>query len=262
MDHILDLDRFPLDRPDSAQYAQLLQRCRDDLTAEGMFSLDGFMMPEVAQEVADTIAEDMRTASFHHERLHNIYFQDHIDGLADDHPALAKFATSNHTLCADQLAGTAIAHTYEFAPLRAFLADAMGMTDLHEMADPLARLNVMSYGPGDALNWHFDRSEFTVTLLLQAPDAGGVFEYRTGLRSQRDPNYAGVSEVLRGRDPQVKQIALSPGTLNVFRGVNTAHRVTPVQGDRRRVIAVLSYFDRPGVRFSPQEQHGFYGRTA
>jgi len=262
MKQILDLDRFPLDRPNSAEYAQLVQRCRDELARDGMFSLDGFMRADAAQGVADGVAHDMATAAFHHQRQHNIYFQDQIDGLAADHPALTKFATSNHTLCADQLAKTAITQTYEFAPLRAFLADAMEKPELHVMADPLARLNVMSYGPGDALNWHFDRSEFTVTLLLQAPDQGGVFEFRTWLRSQQDPNYEGVSTLLQGQDPHVQQITLSPGTLNVFRGVNTAHRVTPVEGDRRRVIAVLSYFDRPGVRFSPEEQQGFYGRTA
>lgn len=44
---------------------------------------------------------------------------------------------------------------------------------LYLMDDPLARANVMSYHHGEALDWHFGRSEFTTTLLLQAPDAGG-----------------------------------------------------------------------------------------
>jgi hypothetical protein len=39
----------------------------------------------------------------------------------------------------------------------------------------LARVNAMQYGAGEGLNWHFDRSEFTTTLLLQAPKAGGAF---------------------------------------------------------------------------------------
>ena len=64
-----------------------------------------------------------------------------------------------------------------------FLAEVMGKPQLHTMADPLARANVMAYRAGDALNWHFDRSEFTTTLLLQAPDAGGDFQYRRDLRS-------------------------------------------------------------------------------
>jgi hypothetical protein len=47
----------------------------------------------------------------------------------------------------------------------------------------------------------------------------------------------------------------------VFRGKNTAHMVSTVRGTRDRIIAVFSYFDRPGVVFSREEQRGFYGRT-
>ena len=46
------------------------------------------------------------------------------------------------------------------------------------------------------------------------------------------------------------------------RGKNTANKVSTVQGYRQRLIAVFSYFDRPGVVFSKEEQIGFYGRTA
>jgi hypothetical protein len=130
------------------------------------------------------------------------------------------------------------------------------------MADPLARVNAMRYATGEGLNWHFDRSEFTTTLLLQAPDKGGDFEYRTDLRSPDNPNYDGVAKLLTGQDPDLKRITLTPGTLNVFRGKNTAHRVTPVEGNTPRIIAVFSFFDRPGVLFTPEEQIGFYGRAA
>ncbi len=120
----------------------------------------------------------------------------------------------------------------------------------------------MSYQAGQALNWHFDRSEFTTTLLLQAPERGGEFEYRTDLRSDDDPNYDGVAKLLNGQDDRIKKIALTPGTLNVFRGKNTAHRVTPVEGENARIIAVFSYYDRPGVTFSQEERVGFYGRAS
>ena len=110
------------------------------------------------------------------------------------------------------------------------------------------------------MNWHFDRSEFTTTLLLQAPEAGGAFEYAKDLRSDSDPHYDGVADLLTGKT-HTTQMEVDAGTLNVFKGRNTAHRVTPVQGNTARMIAVFSYFDRPGVNFSDQERLGFYGRT-
>jgi hypothetical protein len=136
----------------------------------------------------------------------------------------------------------------------------MGKEALYPMADPLAAVNVMAYGDGQALNWHFDRSEFTTTLLLQAPEAGGVFEYRTGLRGPAGEDVEDIGRLVTGQDPQVRQAPLSAGTLSVFMGRDTAHRVTPEQGSRARIIAVFSYFDRPGVTFTPAERRGFYGR--
>ena len=132
---------------------------------------------------------------------------------------------------------------------------------LYPMADPLARINVMAYRSGDALDWHFDRAEFTTTCLLQAPLAGGEFQYRSGIRSDEDPNYEGVGRLLAGGDDEVRTLPLAPGTLNVFKGRNTAHRVTPTEGHRARIIAVFSYYETPDVSFSDAERLGFYGRT-
>jgi len=132
---------------------------------------------------------------------------------------------------------------------------------LYTMPDPLARLNVMSYGQSQTLNWHFDRSEFTTTLLLQAPETGGDFQYCRDLRSDDDPNYNGVARMLAGESDNLVTMAVKPGTLNVFRGKNTAHRVTPVAGNTRRIISVFSYYEQPDVMFSDEERIGFFGRA-
>jgi hypothetical protein len=261
MRNILDLDRYPLDRPDSPEWRALVARCQGDLERGGMFNLDGFLWPEVAQAITDALLPRFDSDSFRHEREHNIYFLKDIPGLAPDHPALVRFLTSNNTLCEDQLGETAMLRLYRWPEFARFLAAVMQQDALYPMADPLAGLNAMSYNEGQALNWHFDRSEFTTTLLLQAPDEGGEFIYRTGLRRDDDPNYEGVARLLQGKDPEVEILRLTPGTLNVFRGKNTPHRVGDVRGDRARVISVFSFFDRPGVTFSDDERVGFYGRA-
>ncbi|MGI9369797.1 MAG: 2OG-Fe(II) oxygenase, partial [Ruegeria sp.] len=217
MRDILDLDRFPLDRPDSAEWQALVRQCQTDLDNDGMFNLQGLMRPRIAAKAVEDMLPRFETESFLHERNHNIYFKQ-IDGLSADHPALREFKTSNKTLCADQIAGSPLLRLYEWADFARFLAATMDTPNLYPMDDPLARVNVMSYHKGQALNWHFDRSEFTTTMLLQAPDQGGGFEYRTDLRSDDDPNYEGVAKLLRGEDPDSKVISLTPGTLNVFKG--------------------------------------------
>ncbi len=261
MHNIIDLARYPLDRPGSDDWATLIGRCRDQLDQQGLFNLDGFLLDAARDAIVSEISPLIETASFHHEREHNIYFRPTIPGLADDHPVLTRFQTSNRTICADQMADGALIELYERPEFAAFLAAVMGKPALYPMQDPLARVNVMAYAEGQALNWHFDRSEFTTTLLLQAPLGGGAFEYARDLRSDDAPNYDGVAGLIRG-ELTPTTMALSPGTLNVFRGRNTAHRVTPVAGERDRIIAVFSYFDRPDVRFSDKERIGFYGRAS
>lgn len=261
MKHLIDLETYPLDRPESDAYVALVESCKKRLSENGMFDLPGFLHPEVTKAAADAVKPAMATEAFRHARKHNIYFKDKVDGLSEDHPALKKVETVNHTLCADQIVGNPVIELYDWPLFADFLAATMGKDELYPMIDPMARVNVQATKDGEGLNWHFDRSEFTTTILLQAPDEGGQLEYRTDLRSADDPNYDGVAKLLRGEDRQVKQAPLSVGALNVFRGVNTLHRVVPVKGPKERIVAIFAFFDRPDVAMTAQEQIGFYGRS-
>lgn len=262
MKDIIDLDRYPLDREGSAEWKRLVDSSVAALETDGMFNLEEFLRPGIAEKAVREIQPVMATRSHVHKRTHNIYFKPDIPELAPDHPALRKVETISHTVCADQIPDSIVLAIYEYEPLLRFLTVTMGKERLHVMQDPLARTNVMAYRAGEALNWHFDRSEFTTTLLLQRSERGGDLEYRTDLRSDDNPNYDGVAKLLEGRDPDAKIHRMKPGTLNVFRGKNTAHRVTTVEGERERMIAVFSYYERPGVMFSAEERIGFYGRAA
>ena len=108
MRDILNLTTYPIDRPESDEYAALVERCRNALRADGMFELPGFIRPEVASRAADLAAPAMASKSFRHARRHNVYFLDAIDGLAADHPALTKVESVHHTLCADQIVGNPV----------------------------------------------------------------------------------------------------------------------------------------------------------
>jgi hypothetical protein len=260
MNRLIDLDRYPLHQLESVAAQQLLQQCIDDLEHGGMFTLEGFLRPEVIDDMLPNLLQRIERESFTHEREHNIYFDDKLEGLPRDHPALARVKTVNHTLCGDQLAEP-LRRVYQWSGLIDFLARVMDKVALYPMDDPLACANVLSYFEGEGLNWHFDRSEFTTTLLLQAPHQGGEFQYRHELRSDTNPNYDGIARLLRGEDNEVATLRLGAGDLNVFKGKNTAHRVTPPVGELARVVTVFSYYETPGRMFSDEENLGFYGRT-
>jgi hypothetical protein len=261
MRDLLNLEQYPIDRPDSAEFDRLVERCQKDMAEGGMCNLHGFVRPTAIAQAAAELEPRSERMSYTHQRSHNVYFKDPIDGLAPGHPALTRFQTIHHTLCDDQIADTIIHRIYEWTPLAAFLARVMQQPRLFLMADPLARVNVMEYRPGEALNWHFDRSRYTTTLLIQGAEEGGEFEYCSNLRTDADPNYDGVGRLLHGDDANIRINPLAAGTLNVFAGKNTLHRVSTVRGTRSRFVAVYSYYDQPDVVFGEAERRGFYGRA-
>ena len=202
---IIDLDRYPLDRLGTAAGRDLVRRCRSDLaspTACSTSTASCSPPPWPAWRGNSSRSSPPRpsfTAACTTSTSGN-----RIEGVPADHPALIRFETINRTICADQIPGSLVVAVYEWPELARFLAAVMDKQQLHAMADPLARANVMAYRDGEALNWHFDRSEFTTTLLIQAPEAGGEFQYRPDLRSDGDPNYDGVAKLVQGRDGEVK----------------------------------------------------------
>lgn len=261
MDQIINLGRYPLHRPGTREWDDAVAFAKAGLVQDGLFNLPGFMQPKALSSVLAHVHPRMKTDSFHHRRWHNIYFKDAVEGLAPDDPALTKVETANHTLCHDQMRGTALDLIYQWPEFARFLAAVMDKPRLYTMDDALAGLNVLEYRPGEALNWHFDRSFFTTTLLLQEATEGGLFEYAKDLRRDDDPNHAGIAELLMGRVTPT-QLSQEAGTLNVFLGVNTAHRVSTVGPGTSRIVAVLSHYDTPGRAFTEDEQMGFFGRVA
>ncbi len=113
--------------------------------------------------------------------------------------------------------------------------------------DPYQSLNISVMNQGGCQQWHFDSGTMVTTLLLQEPEAGGVFEYAPAIRSDTDENFDAVQAVLDGTSGRVLQNRLQAGTLSLFRGHYSLHRVTEVEGSRQRIQAILGYSTRPGL---------------
>lgn len=97
--------------------------------------------------------------------------------------------------------------------------------------------------------------------MIQSAESGGQVEYVKQLRNSEngDMNFDGVEKVLDGITEPI-QLAQSDGSLVLFRGRDTLHRVTPNSGKRDRIIAVLAYNTKPGISLSEEARLTFYGR--
>ncbi|KAI9004528.1 2OG-Fe(II) oxygenase superfamily-domain-containing protein [Hyaloraphidium curvatum] len=258
---IVDLERFPIDDLRSPRGAAFVASCRAALESTGICQLHGFVRPDAVAEILALAAEttDKEWAS---ESTHTVYFTEPDASLDEGHPLRRTVRSAKRALAWDRIpAGSPLKQLYQNDAMTAFVGAALGISPLYRSADPLDCCEIASFRPGQELGWHFDNSEFSVTLMLQEPESGGDFDYFPALRTDDRPNFDGVRRAIEGHPEGRVRISTGPGTLALFRGHRALHRVTKVEGQRTRINAVLTYGDRPDMRLSELTQRLFYGRA-
>jgi hypothetical protein len=256
---VIDLERYPIDRLDSP----LVDHCRATLRSQGALKLDGFVRPDAVERMVAE-ARGLAAQGYPNDATHNAYFDDAIDeSLEEGHPRRILVRSAQKAVAMDLLPPDfAPRVVYDSDEMLRFVAAVLGRDELHRSADPLDGCNMTVYEEGDELGWHFDQSEFSVTLMIQCAERGGDFEYAPNIRKPDDEHYLEVREVLLHESLRTVQLVSEPGTLAFFRGRYSLHRVPPVEGSTPRINSVLTYSVEPGHKLSATAQQMYYGRTA
>jgi alkylated DNA repair dioxygenase AlkB len=259
---LIDLARYPLHEAEGAGYLGLLRAAQGRLAEDGALVLPGFVTPAaVAAMVRE--AEALLPRAYYCAQDHNPYLVADDPDLPPAHPRNRPQTSDKGCIAHDLFAeDSALRALYDWPPLRAFIAAVQGVARLYPYEDPLASLNLNVFAPGQQLGWHFDNADFVTTLMLRPAEAGGVYEYAPGLRNPEDANYDAVARVLDGERAGVRVLDMDPGALVLFRGRYALHRVTPVEGTRPRLLAILSYDPEPGKMLTEHTRALFYGRVA
>ncbi|MEM8925728.1 MAG: 2OG-Fe(II) oxygenase [Actinomycetota bacterium] len=254
---VVDLDAHPLG--DDGYRA----RCRDHLQDHGALLLRGFLRPE-ARRALVAEADRCRHLAYWTEQRHNVYLDPPDPSRPDGDARRHEVVSTKGAITTDQVPGDSGLHVlYDDEVFRSFLCAVLGEEALFPYADPLSSINVNYYDPGQELGWHFDNSSFSVTLLVQMPESGGVFEYHDQLRNadRNDDNEHEVAQVLAGATGRTPiELRQEAGDLALFRGRNALHRVSPVEGDTVRILVVLAYNTEPGLSLSENARLTFFGR--
>lgn len=237
------------------------RECREQLNQHGALVLRQFLQPDALQSI---IAEGnaQRHLAYHTLSKHNVYLMKKDEAFDADHPRNRDVISTKGCITDDVIAAESpLRQLYNDELFKSFLCDVLGETALYPYADPLSSINLHYAPDGQELGWHFDNSSFAITLLVQKPRAGGVFQYVKDLRDADagEMNFDGVAAVLDQRQP-VDALAIEAGDLVLFRGRNSMHRVTPTEGDVTRMLAVLAYNTQPGIALSETARMTFYGR--
>lgn len=259
---VVDLDAYPIHDLDSPRGQELIARCRRELADEGVCNLAGFITAAAVAEMI-RLAGELAELSWPSDQTHTVYFEQVDETVPAAHPRARQVRSAKHGIAYDRIPAAApVRRLYESGDMTRFIAAALGKETLYRSADPLDAFQVTAFRPGEELGWHFDRSEFSVTVMYQQAEQGGDFVYAPALRSDDDPNYAGVQAVLDGDPAPLRLLPSAPGTLAFFHGHNALHRVTPIAGGRNRINSVLTYGEVPDMRLNDLTSQLFYGRTS
>jgi hypothetical protein len=258
----IDLDAYPVAAAGSAGYRLLVERCRAELAATGACELPGFVTPAATSLMVDE-SEQLVPRGHHSAGPITIYLEMPDHAFPEDHPRRRLGWSSLAAIGYDLFPrGHALRRLYEWDPLMDFLAACLGVERLYRYADPLGALNVAVMCEGDELWWHFDQTDFVVSIALRDATHGGDFEVAPYVRSPGDERYEEVQAVLDGRRERVRGVPMTPGTLLLFQGRHSLHRVTRISGPVSRLVALLAYDTEPGTVSSELLRLARYGRSA
>jgi hypothetical protein len=258
VENLIALDRYPVNALTSKAGKAFVNRCRDQLAANGCCNLNGFLRPEaVSSLVAESNAWE--AVAYQKSIYRNPYHGVDDPSLPPHHPERQFNLYKASQLAYDQIpAASLLDQLYRWDGLTRFIATVLDRKNLYRMADPFQAVNIVWQNPGENSSAHFDHSDFTITLLLQAPESGGDFEFVPNIRSQNNECYEEVQRVLEGDRSRVCTLAREPGTLTFFFGRNSLHWVTSV--DRgKRATAIFCYTEKPDVIENDQVNLQVYG---
>ena len=255
LNDVINLEKYPLGNNN------FRSECERTLDRNGALVMRNFVKPAAVASIQRD-GDAQQHLAYYTVDKHNIYLNPPDSQYPADHPRNREVASSKGCITTDQIPNSSALHTlYNAAEFREFLCAVLDEAELHEYADSMSSINLHYASEGQELGWHFDNSSFAITLMIQNPESGGVFEYVKDVRDadSGEMNYELSGKILDG-DVPTKTLTMDAGTLALFRGRNSMHRVTPVIGSRTRMLVVLAYNTEPGKSLSESARMTFYGR--
>ena len=253
MNRLIDLDRYPIDRLDSPEGAALVARCQADLDRDAAATLPDFLreaaLPPLVAEAKGLVPQSRRF-----ERVPRVTYpqSDVSEGsaLADEVRGMKHMNANNQILNYQIPNDSDLRAIYLWPELTEFVRRVRRAPSLYVSQCPHLALTMKAAFEGDTDGWHYNPNDGVVTLLLQAADTGGEFEYAPNIRNDEDQNYAGVKRLFQNPDAEGKRLLQSAGTFTFFNGKHSMHRVKPVgKTTKPRLVAIFSYDQRPDQVF-------------
>jgi len=262
LEKIVNFNRHPIHEPNSSVIKKLVKKCKQELDQFSCSTIPGFILPKSLKIMNEELEKQINQVYMSKESI-NPYLNSKDEPLLNkDHPKRIFSKRDNGYLNSDLFKkDSEMKYLYEQDELLKFVSACVGISPIYRWADPLAchAYNIMK--PGGILPWHFDSCEFTLSIMLQKPEQGGIFEYCPDIREPGNEKFEEVKKVLNGNRERVRQLELEPGDLQIFKGRFALHRVTKVEGNRSRYLAIPAFVLDPWRVNTPEHSRAIYGKV-
>lgn len=257
---MIDLSQYPISDLSTASSLAFANQCRQQYQQTGLCMLPGFIDPDSLAVLSEEAAS-LSDKAYFCKSTHNAYLNDGDTSVDKCDASNRQEQTYVGSVAYDYIPqGSHLKQLYQWDPLKDFIGHVLGKSEFYRFADPFGACSINVFVEGGEHGWHFDESEFTVTLMLQAPEVGGAFEYVPQIRGRTDEKEI-VGRILDGDRTGVVDLPFTAGTLLIFGGRQTLHRVTRVSGNRARLVPVLCYAEEPDLVNSESVRKLFWGRS-
>ncbi len=240
---------------------EYINKCKAQISKKSLLVLNNFLTKECLNEL-NSEAISLMDKAFYCSQNHTILLNKHDKTLKKDDPLNIEVKSDKGCVPHDLIdKNSKLNILYKSIIFKNFLKDVLNLNYLFPYSDPLSSINYNFYQKNQQLGWHFDNASFAITLMIQAADSGGEFEYvsegRDYSRDFIDKTY--IRNILNNSIIP-KKINAAPGTLVLFYGRNYLHRVTPVISDKSRILVTLNYNEEEGIQLSENARLTFFGR--
>jgi len=261
LNDIVDLDTYPINQSGNQKYKDIINYNKKLLDNNGCCVLKNFIKEESINRMKQEAERKLNKVYWTKDK-HNPYFIKDDETLPKDHPKRIFTVRESGYINSDDLEQNSdLNHLHDSDEMLKFVSDCLGVYPLYKWVDPLGKNPYSIMHSGHYFPWHFDGNEFTLSILVQKSEKGGIFEYSPDLRSKDNENFENVTKVLRGDRGAVKSLDLKPGDLQIFKGRFSMHRVTKIEGKSSRYIALPCYVKDPYRVNKPEHSIQVYGKA-
>ena len=258
---IINLEKYPINEINSAKYRELINYTRNQLNEDGCCLLSDFIKPDSIKRMKEEVDRNLGKIYFTNDK-HNPYFTKEDATLDEKHPKRIFSLRQSGYLNSDDLEKDSdLNKFYDLEEMIKFASDSLEVFPLYKWADPLGKNPYSVMHKEHYFPWHFDGNEFTLSVLIQKAEKGGLFEYVPDIRSKDNENFEEVAKVLKDDRTRVKSLDLKPGDLQIFKGRFSMHRVTKIEGKTSRYIALPCYVKDPLKINKPEHSKQVYGKA-